>query len=75
MAEFKALIQADRANELPLPTIVELLRQKMEQIEKKQAELERIQTYLAQMLAHKRALMEAEETRDAREQYPRLPTR
>ncbi len=32
----------------------------MEEIDRKKAELEQIQTYLAQMLAHKMALIDAE---------------
>lgn len=60
LAEFKALIQANKAQELSLPKIVELLHQKMKEIDRKQAELEQVQTYLAQMLAHKMALMGAE---------------
>lgn len=61
LAEFKALIQADKANELPLPKVVELLRQKQQEIARKQAELEQVQTYLAQLLVDKLALMAMEE--------------
>lgn len=60
LAEFKALIQANRAEALSLPKIVELLHQKIKEIASKQAELEQVQTYLAQMLAYKMALMDAE---------------
>ncbi len=65
LAEFKALIQVQRANELSLPKIVELLHQKMKEIDRKQAELEHVQTYLAQMVAHKLALMDAHGKEDA----------
>ncbi|GCE15202.1 MerR family transcriptional regulator [Tengunoibacter tsumagoiensis] len=71
LAELKELIQADEANELPLQKKVELIRQKMKEIERKKAELDQIQTYLAQMLAHKVALMDVEEKGDAREEYLR----
>jgi|SRR5450432_920395 MerR family copper efflux transcriptional regulator len=65
LAEFKALIQANRANELSLPKLIELLHQKMKEIDRKQTELEQIQTYLAKMLAHKLASMNAAEKGDA----------
>ena len=65
LAEFKSLIQANRANELSLPMLIELLHQKMKEIERKQAELEQVQIYLAKMLAHKLALMDTEEQGDA----------
>ncbi|HLZ57350.1 MAG TPA: MerR family transcriptional regulator [Ktedonosporobacter sp.] len=61
LAELKALINADEANELPLQRKVELIRQKIQEIDKKKAELDQIQTYLAQMLAHKLGLLDAEE--------------
>jgi MerR family transcriptional regulator, copper efflux regulator len=61
LAELKELIQADEANELPLQRKVELIRQKMKDIDRKKAELDQIQTYLAQMLANKLALIDTEE--------------
>jgi MerR family copper efflux transcriptional regulator len=61
IAELKELIQADDANELPLSRVVELLRQKMQEIERKQDELEQVQRHLERMLANKMALMDAEE--------------
>jgi MerR family transcriptional regulator, copper efflux regulator len=61
LAEFKTLMWTDRANELPLPKIIELLHQKAEEIRKKQAELEEVQASLARMLAYKLALMEQQE--------------
>jgi MerR family copper efflux transcriptional regulator len=61
LAELKELIQADEANELPLSRVIELLRQKMQEIERKQDELEQVQTHLKRMLANKMALMDAEE--------------
>jgi DNA-binding transcriptional MerR regulator len=60
LGELKELIEADEAHELPLQKKIERIRQKMEEIEKKKAELDRIQTYLAQMLASKLTLQEAE---------------
>jgi MerR family copper efflux transcriptional regulator len=53
LAEIKAAIQADVANELSHAKKVAFLRQKMQEIERKMVELEQIQAYLAQMLAHK----------------------
>jgi DNA-binding transcriptional MerR regulator len=61
LAEIKELIDADEANELPLQRKVELLRQKMKDIDRKKAELDQMQTYLAQMLANKLAWIDAEE--------------
>jgi MerR family copper efflux transcriptional regulator len=60
LAELKAMVEAEEANELPLQKIVEHIRQKMQEIDRKKAELEQIQAYLARMLAHKMALMDAE---------------
>lgn len=60
IAELKEVIQADEANELPLSRIVELLRRKMQEIERKKDELEQVQTHLSRMLANKMALMDAE---------------
>jgi MerR family copper efflux transcriptional regulator len=60
LAELKTLISADEANELPLQKMVEVLRQKMKDIDRKKAELDQIQTYLAQMLANKLAWIDAE---------------
>lgn len=59
LAEIKELIQADQAHELPQQKIVDLFLQKMKEIDKKKEELEQIQTYLAQMIVHKKALIEA----------------
>lgn len=61
IAELRELKLAYEANELPPQKKVELLRQKMKEIDRKQAELDQIQTYLAQMLARKLALINAEE--------------
>ena len=65
LAELKELIQAYEAHELPLQKIVDLFLQKMEEIDRKHAELEQIQTHLVEMLAHKMALMGAEGKGDA----------
>jgi MerR family copper efflux transcriptional regulator len=51
LAELKELISADEANELPLQRKVELLRQKMKDIDKKKAELDQMQAFLASKLA------------------------
>jgi MerR family copper efflux transcriptional regulator len=61
LAEYKALMQAHALHELSRQKIVEIFSQKMEEIDRKKAELEQIQAYLAQMLAHKLALMDAKE--------------
>ncbi|GHO55713.1 MerR family transcriptional regulator [Ktedonobacter robiniae] len=61
LAELKELINADEANELPLQKKVELIRQKIRDIDRKKAELDQIQTYLTQMLVQKLALIKAEE--------------
>ena len=65
LAELKELIQAEEANELPLQKKVELIRQKMKEIDRKKAELDQMQTYLAQILADKMALIGAEEKENA----------
>jgi len=61
LAETKELIDADEANDLPLQRKVEVIRQKMKDIDRKKAELDQMQTYLAQMLANKLAWIDAEE--------------
>jgi MerR family transcriptional regulator, copper efflux regulator len=61
LAELKELINADKANELPLQKKVELIRQKIRDIDRKKAELDQIQTYLTQLLVQKFALIKAEE--------------
>jgi MerR family transcriptional regulator, copper efflux regulator len=61
LAEIKELIDADEANELPLQRKVEVIRQKMKDIDRKKAELDQMQTYLAQMLVNKLAWMDAAE--------------
>jgi MerR family transcriptional regulator, copper efflux regulator len=55
LAEIKELINADEANDLPLQRKVEVLRQKMQEIDRKKAALDQMQTYLAQMVANKLA--------------------
>lgn len=61
LGELKELIEADEAHELPLQKKIELIRQKMKEIENKKAELDRIQTYLAQILASKLRLQHTTE--------------
>lgn len=56
LVEIKEVIQADIANELSHQKKVELLSQKMREVESKMAELEQLQTYLGQMLAHRMAV-------------------
>jgi MerR family transcriptional regulator, copper efflux regulator len=46
LAELKEVIQADEANELPLQKKVELIRQKMKEIERKKAELDQVRPSL-----------------------------
>ena len=55
LAEIKELINADEANDLPFRRKVEVLRQKMQEIDRKKAALDQMQTYLAQMVANKLA--------------------
>ena len=55
LAEIKELINADEANDLPLQKKVEVLRQKMQEIDRKKAALDQMQMYLAQMVANKLA--------------------
>lgn len=65
LAELKELINADEANELSLQKKIELIRQKMKDIDRKKEELDQIQAYLAQMLAKKLTLINAEENETA----------
>lgn len=65
LGELKKLIEADEASELSVHKKVELIRQKMENIESKKAELDRIQSYLAQMLVSKLRLQHAIENGSA----------
>lgn len=60
LAEFKELVQPDETNELTQQKKVRFLRQKIEEIDRKQAELEQIHADLAGMLARKLARMDAE---------------
>jgi MerR family copper efflux transcriptional regulator len=53
LAELKEVIQAEEANDLPLSKKIELLSQKMQEIEMKKDELVQVQTHLARMLANK----------------------
>ncbi|HTK07381.1 MAG TPA: MerR family transcriptional regulator [Ktedonobacteraceae bacterium] len=69
LAELKEVIQAKEANEFSRQKKMELLRQKMQEISRRQAELEQLQMYLAQMFARNKALVEAEEKGEAREEY------
>jgi DNA-binding transcriptional MerR regulator len=61
LAELKEVIQAGEANELPLSKKIELLRQKMLEIERKKDELDQVQTHLARKLANMMALRDREE--------------
>jgi MerR family transcriptional regulator, copper efflux regulator len=65
LGELKELIEADEANELPVQKKVELIRQKMKDIERKKAELDRMQSYLAQILAGKLTLQHETENGSA----------
>lgn len=55
------MIQAYEVNDLPLSKTIELLSQKMQEIERKKDELEQVQTHLARMLANKMALLKSAE--------------
>jgi DNA-binding transcriptional MerR regulator len=61
LVELKEVIQAEEANDLPLCKKIELLIQKMQEIEKKKDELVQVQTHLARMLANKMALIDSAE--------------
>jgi DNA-binding transcriptional MerR regulator len=61
LVELKEVIQAEEADDLPLRKKIELLSQKMLEIEKKKDELVQVQTHLARMLANKMALMDSAE--------------
>ncbi|MBB6733699.1 MerR family transcriptional regulator [Cohnella zeiphila] len=61
LAELKQVIREDEASGLPLSRVVELLRLKLEEIERKKQELEQVGAHLTLMLAKKSALLEAEQ--------------
>jgi MerR family transcriptional regulator, copper efflux regulator len=65
LAELKELVEADEMNELTIHMKVVLIRQKMDAIDKRKAELDRVQTYLASILASKLALLHSEENGSA----------
>lgn len=60
LKEIKDLIQIYESHNLTWSEIVDVFQQKMEEISRKQAALKEIQMHLEQMLAHKKALMSAE---------------
>ncbi|MBD3917342.1 MerR family transcriptional regulator [Paenibacillus sp. PR3] len=59
LAELKEVIQAYEVNDLPLSKKIELLNQKMQEIDRKKDELEQVHAHLARMLANKMALMDS----------------
>ncbi|MET3852408.1 MerR family transcriptional regulator [Paenibacillus sp. OAE614] len=61
LAELKEVIQAYEVNDLPLSKKIELLSQKMQEIERKKDALGQVQAHLARMLANKMALMDSTE--------------
>ena len=65
LAELKQVIREDEANGLPLSRVVELLRLKLEEIERKKEELAQVEAHLTGMLAKKTALLEAEQKGNA----------
>jgi MerR family transcriptional regulator, copper efflux regulator len=65
LAELKEIREADETNELTIQRKVVLIRQKIDDIDRKKAELDRIQTYLASILASKLTLIPAEENGSA----------
>ncbi len=65
LAELKEVIEADETNGLTIQMKVALIRQKMDDIDKRKAELDRVQTYLASILAEKLTLLHSEKNGSA----------
>ncbi len=65
LAELKEIMEADETNELTIQMKVVLIRQKMDDIDRKKAELDRIQTYLSSILARKLTLLHFNENGSA----------
>lgn len=75
LAELKEVREADETNELTLQKKVELIRQKIDDIDRKRAELDRIQTYLANILVKKLTLLHADENGSAHCDTCTIPAR
>jgi DNA-binding transcriptional MerR regulator len=75
LAELKEIREADETNELTIQRKVVLIRQKMDDIDRKRAELDRIQTYLANILTRKLTLLHTDENGSAYCDNCTVPTR
>jgi MerR family copper efflux transcriptional regulator len=65
LGELKEIREADETNELTIQRKVFLIRKKIDDIDRKRAELDRIQTYLANILVTKLTLLHADENGSA----------
>jgi MerR family transcriptional regulator, copper efflux regulator len=75
LAELKEIREADETNELTIQRKVVLIRQKIDDIDRKRAELDRIQTYLANILVKKLTLLHADENGSAHCDNCTIPAR
>ena len=75
LAELKEIREADETNELTIQRKVVLIRQKIDDIDRKRAELDRIQTYLANILVRKLMLLHADENGSAHCDNCTIPAR
>jgi MerR family copper efflux transcriptional regulator len=75
LAELKEMREADETNELTIQRKVVLIRQKIDDIDRKRAELDRIQTYLANILVKKLTLLHADENGSAHGDNCTIPAR
>jgi MerR family transcriptional regulator, copper efflux regulator len=75
LAELKEIREADETNELTIQRKVVLIRQKIDDIDRKRAELDRIQTYLANILVKKLTLLHADEDGSAHCDNCTIPAR
>jgi MerR family transcriptional regulator, copper efflux regulator len=75
LAELKEIREADETNELTIQRKVVLIRQKIDDIDRKRAELDRIQTCLANILVKKLTLLHADEDGSAHCDNCTIPAR
>ena len=75
LAELKEIRGADETNELTIQRKIFLIRQKIDDIDRKRAELDRIQTYLANILVMKLTLLHADENGSAHCDNCTIPAR
>ena len=75
LAELKEIREADETNELTIQRKVVLIRQKIDDIDRKRAELDRIQTYLANIVVKKLTLLHADENGSAHCDNCTIPAR